>query len=89
MLGTRLRLVPASGPRRLSPPRLPRVRRDWHPVNQAAALLGLSSSTLRRRMEKPYWVEGAHYRWVVRSTRRTLEVNVPKAAKLLDHWGWG
>jgi len=85
----RIFLGAARSSRRLPPPRLPRVQRDWYPVNQAAPLIGLSGRTLRRRMEKPHWIEGVHYRWVTRATRRTLEVNVPRAAKLLDQRGWG
>jgi hypothetical protein len=73
---------------------LPTVRsiapsRDWFSTRQAAALLGVSESTLRRRIDKPAWQEGVHYRWIVRRSRQTVEINVPRAIKLMDSIGWG
>lgn len=86
---TRLR----SAPRKHRIPGLARVTltvsRDWYPTREAAAMLGVSERTLRRRLEKPFWLEGRHYRWTVKTTRRVLEVNVPAAIRLMDRWGWG
>jgi hypothetical protein len=65
------------------------IAREWYPTREAAAMIGVSERTLRRRLEKPFWLEGRHYRWTVRTTRRTLEINVPAAIKLMDRWGWG
>lgn len=73
---------------------LPTVRqvapsRDWLSTRQAAIRLGVSESTLRRRTLKPAWREGVHYRWIVRCSRRTMEINVPQAIKLMNEIGWG
>lgn len=65
------------------------LSRDWYPTREAAELLGVSERTLRRRLQKPFWLEGRHYRWTVRLTRKTLEINVPAAVRLMDRWGWG
>ena len=64
------------------------LRRNWYPTREAAALLGVSERTLRRRLDGDHWREGLHYRWVLRSTRRTLEVNVPATVDLLNRKGW-
>lgn len=64
-------------------------QRDWFPVREAAALLGTSESTLRRRTAKEHWIEGLHYRWITRQSRQTLEVNVARAIKLMNAAGWG
>jgi len=63
-------------------------QRDWFPVRQAAAMLGTSESTLRRRTAKGHWMEGLHYRWVTRQSRQTLEVNVAGVIKLMNAVGW-
>lgn len=84
-------LLLRQAPRRLvlsaiAPP--PRVQRDWYPTRQAAALIGISERTLRRRVSQPAWKDGFHYRWVSRAKRLTLEVNVTRAIKLMDQRGW-
>lgn len=73
---------------------LPTVRavvpqRDWFSTRQAAAMLGISEPTLRRRAARASWVEGVHYRWITRNSRRTLEVNVSRAIQLMNAIGWG
>lgn len=73
---------------------LPSVRavmpqRDWFSTRQAAAMLGLSEPTLRRRTARRSWVEGVHYRWITRHSRRTLEINVSQAIQLMNAIGWG
>lgn len=72
----------------------PRVRRTpipraWFSTATAAAMLGISERTLRRRIARPGWVEGIHYRWITRQSRRTLEINVSSAIRLMDSSGWG
>jgi hypothetical protein len=70
-------------------PDLPlRLIRDWYPTRRAAALLGIPERTLRRRLQRPEWIQGIHYRWVVRTARQTLEVNVPAAVQLMNRRGW-
>lgn len=74
--------------------RAPRVRRTpiprtWFNTATAAAMLGTSERTLRRRIARPGWVEGRHYRWITRQSRRTLEIHVSNAIKLMDACGWG
>lgn len=64
------------------------MQRDWYPTRRAAALLGVSERTLRRRLSGPHWIEGLHYRWVTRHTRRTLEINVASAISLMNRMGW-
>jgi hypothetical protein len=81
------------GRRRSRARQLPTVRpvlpsRDWYPIRQAAAMLGTSESTLRRRTSKAHWRDGLHYRWVTRQSRRTLEVNVAQVIKLMNAIGW-
>jgi hypothetical protein len=80
--------------RRASLRALPAVRstappRDWFPTRQAALLLGTSEQTLRRRIHKPGWRKGIHYRWITRQSRQTLEINVPQSIKLMNSIGWG
>lgn len=82
------------GRRRERARQLPAVRsplppRDWFPVRQAAAMLGTSENTLRRRISKVHWKDGLHYRWVTRQSRQTLEVNVAAVIKLMNAIGWG
>lgn len=67
----------------------PPTQRDWFPTRQAASMIGVSERTLRRRLEKPHWIDGHHYRWVKRQSRQTLEINVPRAIRLMDQRGWG
>jgi hypothetical protein len=72
----------------------PRVRRTpvprtWFTTAAAAAMLGVSDRTLRRRITRSSWVEGMHYRWITRQSRRTLEINVSSVIKLMDACGWG
>jgi hypothetical protein len=83
-VGTRLR---RTGKSRVLPA-VAQPQRSWYPTLQAALMLGTSERTLRRRIAKPHWIEGRHYRWVVRSTRRTLEINVPLALRLMECTGW-
>jgi hypothetical protein len=71
-----------------TPLQRPTVQRDWYPTRRAAALLGVSERTLRRRLGSQGWAEGLHYRWVTRHTRRTLEVNIPNAISLMNRGGW-
>lgn len=70
-------------------PAAPAVKRAWYPTKQAAEVLGLSPRTLRRYTNREHWIEGVHYRWITRSIRRTMEVNVPLAARLMEQRGWG
>lgn len=70
------------------PVQRPTVQRDWYPTRRAAALLGVSERTLRRRLSSPNWTEGLHYRWVTRHTRRTLEINVASTINLMNRIGW-
>ncbi len=65
------------------------IPRTWFTTATAAAMLGLSERTLRRRITRPGWVEGKHYRWITRQSRRTLEINVSNVIKLMDARGWG
>jgi hypothetical protein len=72
----------------------PRVRRTpiprtWFATATAAAMLGISERTLRRRIVRPGWIEGKHYRWITRQSRRTLEINVSGVIELMDSCGWG
>jgi hypothetical protein len=79
------------GPARLRPLQqasLVAENRQWFPTRQAAQLLGTSEATLRRRLSRPAWCEGRHYRWVTRNKRITLEVNVPMAIRLMNRVGW-
>jgi hypothetical protein len=71
------------------PPTLPAVKRAWYPTQQASQALGLSPRTLRRYVARDHWIEGVHYRWVSRLARRTLEINIPLAARLMEQQGWG
>jgi len=71
------------------PPALPAVKRAWYPTQQASQALGLSTRTLRRYTSREHWIEDIHYRWVSRPTRRTLEINIPLAARLMEQQGWG
>lgn len=64
------------------------AQRSWYPTSQAAAMLSTSERTLRRRISKAHWKEGLHYRWIVRQTRATLEINVPQVLKLMEEMGW-
>lgn len=52
-------------------------------------MLGISERTLRRRIVRPGWIEGKHYRWITRQSRRTLEINVSGVIELMDSCGWG
>jgi hypothetical protein len=70
------------------PVQRPTIQRDWYPTRRAAAMLGVSERTLRRRLSSPNWAEGRHYRWVTRQTRRTLEINVAGAINLMNCMGW-
>lgn len=83
-------LMPASPTRLdcLAPPSAARLSRDWYPTRQAAGMLGIPERTLRRRLTRPDWVQGLHYRWVTRTTRQTLEINVPGAIDLMNRRGW-
>lgn len=78
---------PARLAEQLSSPSL-QLTRDWYPTRRAAALLGIPERTLRRRLQRPEWIQGIHYRWVVRTARQTLEVNVPAAVQLMNRRGW-
>lgn len=69
-------------------PQRPLLQRDWYPTRQAAVMLDISERTLRRRLEQPHWIDGRHYRWVTRLSRRTLEINVPQVVRLLENRGW-
>jgi hypothetical protein len=71
-----------------APVQRPTVQRDWYPTRRAAALLGVSERTLRRRLGSSDWIDGLHYRWVTRHTRRTLEVNIANAISLMNRKGW-
>lgn len=63
-------------------------QREWYPTAKAAAMLGFSERTLRRRIQASHWIQGRHYRWVMLTSRAVLEVNVPRAIDLLNRWGW-
>lgn len=79
------------GPARLRPlQQAPLVveARQWFSTRQAAVLLKTSEATLRRRLSRPGWCEGRHYRWVTRKQRITLEINVPMAIRLMNRIGW-
>jgi hypothetical protein len=67
---------------------MPIARCNWFSTARAAALLHTSERTLRRRLSRDSWIEGFHYRWIVRSTRRTIEVHVPRAIELMEQQGW-
>jgi hypothetical protein len=67
----------------------PEMPRAWFTTAQAAAMLGTSERTLRRRVARQSWVEGVHYRWITRESRRTLEINVARVIKLMEACGWG
>jgi len=67
----------------------PGMPRAWFTTTRAAAMLGTSERTLRRRISRPTWLEGVHYRWITRESRRTLEINVARVIKLMDARGWG
>ena len=71
------------------PPAPPAIKRAWYPTQQAAQALGLSARTLRRYTGREHWIEGVHYRWISRPARRTLEINIPLAARLMEQQGWG
>jgi len=76
----------ATSKRSFLPP--PKLLRQWYPTQQAAGLLGVSSRTLRRRIEQEHWIEGRHYRWVTRFVRPVLEFHVPAVVNLMDQRGW-
>jgi len=67
----------------------PVLPRAWYSTAQAAAMLGSSERTLRRRVARQAWLEGVHYRWITRQSRRTLEINVAQVIKLMEACGWG
>jgi hypothetical protein len=67
----------------------PTLQRDWYPTRAAAGMTGLSERTLRRYIQQPHWREGFHYRWITRTSRRTLEIHVARAVRLMEQWGWG
>lgn len=67
---------------------VPAVRRDWYPVRFAAAAMGLSERSLRRRLTSRGWVEGVHWRRVSSKRRETLEVNLSAAVNLMNATGW-
>jgi predicted DNA-binding transcriptional regulator YafY len=77
--------------RAIPKPRLDRsaLARAWFTTSQAAAMLGVSERTLRRRIARGAWIQGVHYRWITRQSRRTLEVNVSRVIKLMEACGWG
>lgn len=60
----------------------------WAASAEAAAALGISTTSLHRRLTFPHWVEGRHYRWVSKGTRRVLQVNLPEAGQLIRRRGW-
>lgn len=66
----------------------PAYQREWYPTAKAAGMLGISERSLRRRLDRPGWLEGQHYRWVTGVSRRVLEVNVPRVLRLLEQRGW-
>lgn len=67
---------------------VPIARRDWLKTRDAAAILGCSERTLRRRLEQDFWIEGIHWRWVTARKRATLEINFPAAVRLMNTRGW-
>ena len=71
------------------PSRLPTLpETQWLGLSVAADFLGISSSSLRRRLCHPHWVEGRHYRWINKGKRRTLQVNLVEANRLINLKGW-
>lgn len=61
----------------------------WTSCAKAAAELGISRMTIRRRIEAaPHWREGRHYRHVKQQRRTVLLVHVPNAKELIRAHGW-
>jgi hypothetical protein len=60
----------------------------WASSRQAADALGMSTTSLYRRLQYPHWVEGRHYRWISKGLRRVLQVNLTEAGLLIRRRGW-
>lgn len=67
---------------------MPIAQRNWLTTAQAAAVLSISERSLRRRIHRPHWIEGRHWRRVTRQSRQTLEINIPAVVSLMDEHGW-
>ncbi len=72
----------AASPRKVLPA-------PWMSSTAAAAELGLSPWTLRRRAHAAeHWVEGKHYRWIQKQQKRLLQVNLEAVRQLMTEVGW-
>jgi hypothetical protein len=60
----------------------------WTSTTRAAIALGMSATSLHRRLRYPHWVEGRHYRWINKGLRRVLQVNLTEAGLLIRRRGW-
>lgn len=60
----------------------------WAASQTAAAELGLSRATLYRRIAYPHWVEGRHYRWIQKGSRRVLQFHLGATSELIRRRGW-
>jgi len=67
---------------------VPIARRDWFKTRAAAAVLGCSERTLRRRLEQGHWIEGVHWRRVTARKRSIIEINLPAVVRLMNARGW-
>ncbi len=60
----------------------------WISAPQAASELGMSRASLYRRIQHPHWVEGRHYRWVNKGSRRVLQFHLDESGNLIRRRGW-
>lgn len=60
----------------------------WAASQAAANELGLSRATLYRRITYPHWVEGRHYRWIQKGSRRVLQFHLGASSELIRRRGW-
>lgn len=68
-----------SAPFRLTP---------WASTDRAARELGLSRASLYRRIQAPHWIQGRHYRWILKGSRKVLQFHVSESGSLIRRHGW-
>jgi len=65
------------------------VASPWVSAAAAAAELGVSRSTIHRRIETaPHWREGRHFRWIRKPARTVVQIHIGNAKDLLRVHGW-